>query len=353
MKLVQTWKRLVGHFVILAAATVASVLPAADVFSFAGLLFNQTNTPNQARLLGNNQVLGGAIFSPGLPTAVTSGQASFPGSPGFDTTLTLATLTGLGTGVRSVNLPNGPSGVATRHGIEVWWSGGFGLPNLGGPDFVVYESASSSTGVEGVLARVHLDPHNRWSDWFYFVPYNYQMSDPGAYIYAYTFDLSEMEIASAAVIDRIQIANLTQSDRIAGTGTAVGNNLVGQGKVLFDDSNNVLPDAGNFAASRIFDTGSLDPDPLYLAALQNTVPLPPRFRFIRPQAGRMDLNVFTSKGVFLVESSDRLGPGANWQAVTSFTNLPGGAMTVSDTGQNGRALPMEVLHRFYRITQTP
>src|SRR6185503_2464670 len=47
------------------------VVPAQNVFQFAGYTFDQRNTPNQAALLGNSQTLGDAQFSSGLPTTTT------------------------------------------------------------------------------------------------------------------------------------------------------------------------------------------------------------------------------------------------------------------------------------------
>jgi hypothetical protein len=331
---------------------IGSMSFAADTFTFAGYTFNQTNTPNEALLLGNGAVLGGAVFSPGLPTTVTTRISQFPGGTGFDTNLTLGYLTGLGSGGSAVNLPNGDSGVFTRHGIQVGWSGHRGLPNRPGPDFVVYESASTSNTVEGIMARVHRDPQNTWSDWYYFAPDDFQGTTGAQGLMSYGFDLSDMGVPADALIDKIQVANLMQADRISGMGTNIGGTLVGEGQVLFDGSNNVVPDAGPFDSNRIFDNTTYDPDPLFIGALHDVAALPPRFRAVRLRPNQVDLNVATASGLWIMESTETPWLPASWRYMDIFANIPGGAMTVSDTGQNGRLPPQSVPLRVYRITNS-
>jgi len=86
--------------------------------------------------------------------------------------------------------------------------------------------------------------------------------------HSYGFDATSMGVADGASFDRIQIANLMQADRISGTSTNVGGNLLGEGKVVFDGSTTVLPDAGLYDPNRTFQTNQFDPDPLYLASLR-------------------------------------------------------------------------------------
>lgn len=244
-------------------------------FSFAGFSFDQINSPDRAALLGTNGQLGGAQFSSGLPTTTTA-TISFPQSgSGFDPSRTLPHLTGLNTnGIRAINLPNGNNGTSTRHGIEVWWSNGHGIPNLSSTDFVIYESGSTSNAVEGLMARVYTNGSpGAWSDWFYFPPDTFQLTSAPEVGFAFGFDLSDMGVSANVLATRIQLANLIAADRISTTNaTDLGGGVsVGQGKVVFDGSSNVLPDAGTFDSDRRFTTASsdLDPDPFYVASLHN------------------------------------------------------------------------------------
>ena len=265
----------------IALATTLSTARADDVFSFAGFTFDQRNTPDQAARLGNSTNLGGAIFSAGYASEVTLNSVNFPqGGTGFYTNLSLAQLTGLKNGLYAVNLPNGNNGTTNRHGLEVWWSNNRGIENLAGPDFVIYESASTSGATEGVMVRVRTNRvSDVWTDWFYFASTNFQTTTAAQGLHSYAFDASSMGVASGTIIDRLQLANLMQSDRIATTGTNVGGNLIGQGKVVFDGSSAVLPDSGNYDSNRIFDIDQFDPDPLYVASLQTA------FETVRPQLG--------------------------------------------------------------------
>lgn len=241
---------------------------AQDVFTWAGYTFDQRNTPDQANLLGGGVNLGGANFSSGFPTQNGMPYPQF-GGPSLDPTLSLARLTGLGSsGTQAVSLPNGNDGNFTRHGIEVTWSGGRTLSNLLGADFVVYESASTIAGTEGVMARA--GSGGTWTSWYYFAPDGFQLTDSPEGTHSYGFDLSDMGVSLNSTIDFIQIANLTSTDRISGTSEpAAGGTNVGSGLVLFG-TGSVHPDAGDgFDANRIFSTTQFDADPLYLAALHD------------------------------------------------------------------------------------
>ncbi|MBA4146614.1 MAG: hypothetical protein H0X66_00755 [Verrucomicrobia bacterium] len=241
-----------------------------DIFTFSGFTFDQRNTPDRGARLGDSQNLGGAQFSSGFASSTTINPINFPqGGTGFNTNLSLAQLSGLRAGLYAVNLPNGNQGATNRHGIEVRWSNNRAIPNMAGTDFVVYESASSISGVEGVMARVRTNHvADLWSDWFYFASTNFQITSGTEGIHSYGFDLSAMGVPENASIDRIQLANLMQADRIVGPGTNVNGSLIGQGKVIFDGSTEVLPDAGSYDGNRLFDATQLDPDPLYVASLR-------------------------------------------------------------------------------------
>jgi hypothetical protein len=327
---------------------------AGDVFTFAGFTFDQRNTPNQAALLGNSVLLGGAQFSSGLPMDTTPNPVNFPQSgPGFNTNLSLAKLTGLALGIHAVNLPNGDFGATTRHGIETWWSGHYGLPNLSGDDIVIYEAASSVGGVEGVIVRVRTSPQSfdqsaQWTDWYYFPPDSFQSTVSAEGVFSYGLDFTDFGVANGVVIDRIQMANLKQADRMVGPGTPAGGTNVGVGKVVFDGTTTVLPDAGGYDANRVFDTTQLDPDPLYVGALHDVVALSPLFLSISKQGSGAFLSVFTAAGAWRIESSDAL-VSAPWQLMELFTNVNGGTLSFVDLGQNARPAPNTVPYRFYRM----
>ncbi len=346
-------------FMRLAVVCIPTAFPvfslAADVFQFAGYTFDQRNTPDQAVLLGNNQTLDGAHFSPGLPNETTGVVTGFPqSSTGYSNALALGQLTGMTTGNRAVNLPAGNIGFSARHGIEVGWSGHRGLTNLTGDDFVIYESAQTILTVEGFIVRVRVVPTvlgqaYAWTPWYYFPPANFQITSGQEGAFAFAYDLANFGLTNSQVIDRIQLGNLMSADRIAGPGTNIGGNVfVGSGRVVFDGSTNVRPDAGAFDTDRLYDILTLDPDPLYVAALRDVGPLPPLITAISPQPGGIALDVKTIPGVWRIESTDSLVP-ANWEFMQTFTNAPGGLFSLLDSGQNGRALPESITNRFYRL----
>lgn len=265
--------KLLSFFALVAIGLNAffSTARADDIFTFAGFTFDQRNTPNQGNRLGNNANLGGAIFSAGFATETTFLINNFPQTEnaGFNTNLSLAQLTGLRAGLYAVNLPNGDNGTSTRHGIEVWWSNGRGIDNLPGKDFVVFESASTIEAVEGLMARVRTNwLADIWTGWFYFAPTNFQITMGANGTHSYGFDASSLGVAEGASFDRIQIANLMQADRILGTSTNVGGTLVGEGRVVFDGSTLVFPDAGIYDSDHFFASDQFDPDPLYFASLR-------------------------------------------------------------------------------------
>jgi len=330
-------------------------VPAQNVFQFAGYTFDQRNTPNQAALLGNSQMLGNAQFSPGLPTTTTGIILGFPqSSAGFNGALTLGALTGLGSSGTAVNIPTGNNGTVTRQGIEVGWSGYRGLANLIGDDFVIYEASSSTQAVEGFIVRVRIAPtafgqSGTWTAWYYFPPDSFQTTAGAEGAFADAFDFSDFGVASGQMIDRIQMANLVQADRMVGTGTNIGGNVfVGTGRVVFDGSTSVQPDAGSFDTNRLFDATTWDPDPLYVAALHDVAPLPTVFTSVSRQSNYIALEVATPPGAWRIESTDSLTP-TNWQFMQNFTNQAGGLSSLLDSGQNGRPLPQDTASRYYRL----
>jgi hypothetical protein len=258
----------------------------AATFTFATYSWDQDNTPDVGTRLGNSANLGGAIFSSGLP-GTSAGDVGFPDQAAgshalstFNTALTTARLTGVAITAntsRPLNLPSGNDGTATRHGVELGWTGGRSFVNGGGDDFVVYESSSSSGAPENPMVRVRFAGTNTFSNWFYFAPDTFQLyvgnASEGAF--ATGVDLSDMGLASSDSIDLIQVANLIASDRISGMTThSFGGQNFGIGQVVFDGSTAVKPDPGAFATS-FRDTGygasTLDPDILYVGMLDSQV----------------------------------------------------------------------------------
>ena len=308
-----------------------------DVFTFAGFTFDQRNTPDQGTRLGNNANLGGAVFSTGFASTTTLAPIDFPtNAPGFNTNLSLAELVGLHDGMHAVNLPNGNNGTTNRHGLEVWWSNGRGIDNLAGIDFVVYESASTIDAVEGVMARVRTNwLANIWTDWFYFAPTNFQITMGVNGTHSYGFDASTLGVAAGAGFDRIQIANLMQADRILGTSTNVGGTLVGEGKVVFDGSTIVVPDAGIYDSDRTFGgTNSFDPDPLYLASLRTPCEVAaPELSILK--SGAQVVLTWPAPSCMLLETTTTL-PSSNiiWSVVNNPVTQTNGlnVVTFSITG---------------------
>jgi hypothetical protein len=261
-------------------------------FSFAGYTWDQDNTPDVGGLLGNSAVLGGATFDALLPNT-SAGDVGFPdtiagaanhaASP-FITALTHARLTGIATTAntsRPLNLPRGNEGASDRHGLELGWTGGRSFVNGIGEDFVLYESASLSTAPENPMVRVRLAGSNTFSDWHYFAPDAFQLyysiTPTTEGTFATGIDLADMGLDLGAEIDLIQIANLTAADRIVGATThSFGGQDFAEGRVVFDGSSTVKPDAGAFASFRDagYGNSTFDPDPLYLGMLGTVVPEP-------------------------------------------------------------------------------
>jgi hypothetical protein len=314
-------------------ATPLSTARADDFFSFGGFTFDQRNTPDQAARLGNSMNLGGAVFSAGYASEVTLNSVNFPQSgTGFNTNLSLAQLVGLKNGLYAVNLPNGNNGTTNRHGLEVWWSNNRSIENLAGPDFVIYESASAIGSPEGVMVRVRTNRvSDGWTDWFYFASTNFQTTTGAQGLNSYAFDASIMGAANGAIIDRIQLANLMQADRIAATGTNVGGNLIGQGKVIFDSSTTVQPDAGNYDSNRIFDTDQFDPDPLYVASLQTAFETAPQV--IVSRTGASMTITWPAPTAYGLQTTSEIG-GTNWISSSTAIVVTNGFNVATVTATN-------------------
>lgn len=236
-------------------------------YTFGSVTFDQARTPDHAKLLGNGETLGGVTFSAQLPNGTTSAIPNFPSSSsGFNTALSLGALSGLNTGLRGVNLPRGDNGSTTRHGIEVSWASGLGIMNGTGDDFVIFESASTQAGVEGMMVRVHIGGTENWSDWHYFATSEFGGTTGNEGLHIYKYDLSNFGLSTSEGIDYIQIANLMPNDKAVDSS--------GQGQLAFDGSGFAL-NAGSLDSDGIY-TGTTvyDPDPVYVASLQSLAVVP-------------------------------------------------------------------------------
>ena len=252
------------------------VLADADVYTFGGYSWNQKNTPDRVSFLGEGKKLGGAIFSDGLPKEVTR-SVDFPAtSRGFDARLTLGFLKpDDGGGARALNLPLFNDGSMVRHGLSLSWSGNRMIPNLHGPDFVVFESgegpngAKDSRGPELFMVRARNAFTQKWTPWFHkgtrdFKSYGKQ-SAPGAFITS--FDFEELGIPFGDSVNRLEIANMVRTDSVGGS------RIPFAGPVIFDNKDRLgvkprplVPFIGSYEQNLLY-----GPDMLYVASLQNVL----------------------------------------------------------------------------------
>ncbi|MEQ9642481.1 MAG: hypothetical protein RIM84_20805 [Alphaproteobacteria bacterium] len=250
----RTLSVLAGLFAALAVAAPAQ----AATFTAGTFVFEQDDTPDVLNLLGNSQTLNGVTFSSGVPSNIT-GSVAFPPAPtSFMPELSLGRQANAQQGVTqgdgsscsgacAVNLPSGNNGLTTRHGLSASWTGSRGLVDQSGVDFVIYESASSSTADEGFMVTLQLSDGS-------FTGWRYEMFDAfesytggSAGAMATAFDLADFGIGSGDTVTAIHIANMMPGDTLDGT----------SGNILFDGT----------GTSHGFGSSTLDPDPLYIGIL--------------------------------------------------------------------------------------
>ncbi len=243
-------------------------------YSFAGYKWNQEHTPDRVEFLGNGEVVGGALFAIGLPSNVTR-PVEFPSNwKGFRANLSLGSEDPARPGPRALNLPLYDDGTSMRHGVTLSWSGNRVLPNMKGEDFVVYESGegegsrADKIGPELYMVRVRNAVTSVWSPWYHKGTDRFQIYGKrgSAGAYAAGFDLDDFGVKFGGLIDRIQIANMTRSDRLIGKGVPF------RGQVLFvsDDGEGRVPrPVASFLLS--YESKLLyGPDLLYVASLHRT-----------------------------------------------------------------------------------
>lgn len=262
--------RVLGAALLLAALTAAPRLADAQTFTYAGVSWDQAHTPDVITALSPGTYSAAVITA--VPSAATSSISGFPDPPatGFDATLTDGAALFSLSGARAVNLPAGDNGTTARSGFEVSWSGALRLVNGAGDDFVVFESASSSTGAEGFMVQVYNYSTSTWSGWWYepsedYAPYS--GSGTGAGAMATSYELSDLGVGMGQEVSAIRVANLRSSDRMVSGGT---------GFVLPEDNgvmSSDLPDPGPLGTGASFASSSLDPDPVYVAAFSAPVPV--------------------------------------------------------------------------------
>ena len=251
-------------------------------FTFGGLKFNQSSTPNQLSELGLGTLDGGygaVITTRPLNSSTTPTFVPTPDivTDVFNPSLSLGALWDRASAAtpRYVSLPDGGNnGTAARGGVAISWDKGRSLTNAAGADFVIYESGD--TGPDAFMVQVHNADTGVWSQWVY-----HKASAPTAGVYATSFDLAA-DFGVTGSIDAIRIANLTAADRVvnaSGEGTVV----VGGGPGTFAplDSSNTPFGAGGF-----------DPDLLYFGVVPSLGTVTSRNDVVNVDADSVDVDGF-------------------------------------------------------------
>jgi hypothetical protein len=319
-------------------------------YSFAGYTWDQDNTVDRVEFLGEEKTLGGAYFSPGLPSKVTRG-VQFPSSPkGFDPSLAIGSKDEQLDAPRALNLPLHDDGMVARHGVAVSWSNNRAIPNLNGEDFAVFESGEDETGKaesrgpELFMVRVRNGISGAWSPWIHQATGRFQhyklRGRAGAF--ATGFELDDFGIRFGGLVDRIEIANMTGSDRI------IGEKAPFKGRVVFDAvEGSAIPKPIVSYLNSYEENHLYGPDILYVAILQKTITnpiqrdkgayIPPKLEDpeveqevrILAQKGRVD--VFEN-GASAYTSVHELGMGYSIPAGYSVVTSPDSAVTLQIPG---------------------
>ena len=254
------------------ASDVLSVrAPGQQLYTFAGITFDQAGTPNTLTTLAAGTYSGAVMDAE--PNATTTPRGGFPDdATGFIGAYSLGRLleSSAGSTVSGINLPLGDAGAAFRSGVEISWGNGLSLTNLAGNDFVIYESGSENAP-EAYMVQVHNADLDVWSRWVYVpassvAPYGVA----GEFLFATVFELDDFGISSNGRIDRFRIANLIAADRMeSGTRFVLpGDN---------DATSTILPDPGPLASYLAYGNSTFDPDPVYLGVLHKLVPTQPAY----------------------------------------------------------------------------
>ncbi|MGC3966389.1 MAG: hypothetical protein QM775_03155 [Pirellulales bacterium] len=285
---------------------------AAEPFTFAGVSFNETSTPDELSELGTGTLVGGhgAVITtrplnsgPTSPGTITA----FPDSTaGFNASLSLGALWERSTPAtpRFVNLPDGTNnGTSARAGLALGWSQGRTLANGAGTDFVIYESGADGGGPDAYMVQVHNAETGEWSDWVYKKATS-SANYGGALAYATQFDL-QTDFGITGSVDAIRVANLTAADRVT-SASGEGKVVIGGGAGTFQP----LDPSGN-----PFTATGFDPDLLYFGVRQALAAVTSADDVVNVDADSVDVSGFM---------------GLNHQGLAGLTvNTGGGADVIT------------------------
>jgi hypothetical protein len=308
-----------GHRLLALALALVSTSAGAAQLNFGGYNYDTSFGFTKGVLLGTNAVLGAAQLSSGLPSAASALVIT---QNGLATSDSIAQLTGVSSSFKALNLPNGNNGVTTRHGAGL--TGGT-ITNGSGPDCVILEAGSTNVP-EAFAVRVQTDA-SVFSDWYYFAAQATLDGSDGGVLFATPLDLSRMGFPETTVITNVQIINLKPTDRIAGSGSTIDGQLVGEGVVDFTGASAVKPYAGtqNTNGFSIYASDQFDPDPVYLAIL---LP-PPALELQFNGANQVDIASPTySTATYQLQGSTDL---KSWSNIGSPVAGDGSVKTFSDT----------------------
>ena len=277
-----------------------------DVF---GVAFDPANGTTQASIVSGGYFTpnGLSLFSGGsddwVPPA-TMGQSlgTFFRVPTFQ--LGYDIINPFGDVGSSVTLGSDPAISGLDHTFDISstrWADGIGLRNEDGNDLAIFEKGTS----EANAIRVHDNATGEWSPWFYQI---FNQTNAVQFTTPTEYDLTDLGVAAGAVIDAVEIRNLTPADTVA--------------KSIYDleeFDENTIPElgglgfgfvslgglTGEFAPARRrslsvpqnapvgFEAGKFDPDIQYVVALNSLViatPLPPALFLMLAALGVLAVN---------------------------------------------------------------
>ncbi|MFT4561907.1 MAG: hypothetical protein ACI9BW_001649 [Gammaproteobacteria bacterium] len=293
--------RIVSRMLVISAWAFSCSAAAATVDVF-GVMFDPVNGTTRARIVTGGY--GPALFSGGsdnwVPTA-TMGQSlgTFFRVPTFQPEYDGTDRFGdVGS---SVTLGSDPGAIAgltnTLDVISTRWADGIGLRNDSGNDLAIFEKATS----EAYAIRVREHATKVWTRWYYQI---FNQTDAVQFTTPTVYDLTDLGIASGAVIDEVEIRNLRPEDTVASSiydldefGAFSGLNALGFGFVTLGGA------ISEFAPARRrsdplnapvgFEAGKFDPDIQYVVGLNPLViatPLPPALFLILAALGVLTVN---------------------------------------------------------------
>ena len=240
------------------------------VFTFAGYSFDDGAAVDKVSVLGNTTFDGAVVTD--APTTKTS-SFGFPDAPatGFHNELTLGTAVLGGSGSRALNLPAGNDGSVKRSGLLLEYNALRGILNGPGSDLLSFESGNDTPGAsfpEPAMIQAFVLDTNSWTRWYYTpaTKFGGYTGTPNTGAFATEFDFSAMGVAPGAVVGQIRLVNMTGADRM--------DSATGAGFVRPQDggaTSAFLPAPGPMSSQAQFDGTTLDPDPLFVVAINGTI----------------------------------------------------------------------------------